>query len=52
MNVGDIIEVGGKKVRVTWCQGNNYSYEILNNAVKEDTAEESPVVKRNRKKGT
>jgi len=26
MKVGDIITVDGKKVRVTWVQGNNYSY--------------------------
>lgn len=27
MKVGDIIEVEGKKYKVTWAQGNNYSYE-------------------------
>lgn len=49
MKVGDIIEVNGQKVKVTWCQGKNYSYEILKNEVKSDT---EPVVKKNRKKGT
>ena len=57
MKVGDIIEVNGKKKRITFVSGNNYSYcdceeKIENPEVKPEEAQpeevQEPVVTRKR----